>query len=400
MGVKEDYYVHKKQRFGELEHVTKFEKVCVLVALTLCFAIAVVLSLSKSQAIKLNVNHVSNLHAISIINAKQSIYHKTCAHLDELENNLKNQELRVRIVDEKLDEIELNIDKLLSDKQDTTLYNETKQTLENLATYIEDIQQECKLVYDDYTKLQSEIGQNSSKLITTISDGSNMLQLGKVQTLSYENASYESTSNIEFKSQDFYSYINSVQIERFFSEMRYVILSERLEEYEKIIEFENMKSSLKEKLSSIEISKRADVSKVTGFTEEELRYLLECSGLIDDPEIIATLPEVVVETVKQYPVNELWSIAVMCLESGYFTSNLAIKHNNYGGMLYKGKAMRFDTMEEGIQRAIQCFYNNLKGDNTIYEVNETYCEPDENGKYGWSYKVMDVLSLFVSTEIN
>ena len=62
--------------------------------------------------------------------------------------------------------------------------------------------------------------------------------------------------------------------------------------------------------------------------------------------------------------------------------------------------MSFDTMEEGIQRAIQCFYNNLKGDNTIYEVNETYCEPDENGKYGWSYKVMDVLSLYTSTEIN
>ena len=191
--------MHTNKRLVELENVTKFEKVCVLLALTLCSIIAVVLSLGESQAINIDVNHVSNLHSINIVNAKKSVYQKNCEHLDELEKNLKNQEVRLSIIDEKLDEVELNTDKLLSDEQNTTLYEETKQTLENLATYIEDIQQECKLVYDSYTELYSKIGQDSRKLVTAMSDSSDNLQFGKIQPLSYENSSNEFTLNLESK---------------------------------------------------------------------------------------------------------------------------------------------------------------------------------------------------------
>lgn len=208
---------------------------------------------------------------------------------------------------------------------------------------------------------------------------------------------------------DMQSKINNVypqkvlrQIEEY--ESRLCEFQDIIEEYERT---EKAKQTLLEKINSLVISQNIDMSKPIGFTEEELRYLLERIGLVQqrNPEIIDVLPRVMVEAIKDYPVNELFSIAVMSLETGYFRSDLAVKNFNYGGMMgTHGKALTFDNMEEGLIAAIRCLYRNLKGSNTIFEVNQSYCSPtDLNGdgkiegnaeRYQWSYQVMSIMTRY------
>lgn len=185
----------------------------------------------------------------------------------------------------------------------------------------------------------------------------------------------------------------------------------RLREFQNIIEeyehIEAVRQALLEKLNSFLISENTDMSKPIGFTEEELHYLLESIGFVRErnPEIIDVLPSVMVETVKEYPVNELFSIAVMSFETGYFRSYLAMEKFNYGGLLgADGKGLTYASMEEGLAVAIQCLYKNLKGSNTIFEINETYCAPtDLNGDgkiegikelFHWSTQVMSIMERY------
>ncbi len=185
----------------------------------------------------------------------------------------------------------------------------------------------------------------------------------------------------------------------------------RLNEFQDFIEeyecMEEVKFALLQKINSLAISQNLDMSKPVGFTEEEIRYLLESIGIVRkrNPEIIDILPRVMIETMEEYPVNELFSIAVMSLETGYFRSNLAVKNFNYGGMMgANGKGLKFDNMEEGLIAAIKCLHKNLKGDNTIFEVNQSYCSPsDLNGDgeivgneelYHWSYQVMSIMNRY------
>lgn len=156
---------------------------------------------------------------------------------------------------------------------------------------------------------------------------------------------------------------------------QYDISVNRLEGYT------NMINSLTEKLEKIEISETADMSISFDFTEEEIVYLLkniQSNGtkLVQDEELIKDLANCVVSTVTETPINELLAISVMSLESGYFTSNYVNNHNNFGGMQYKGKAMSFDSRTDGIVAAIKCIHNNLKNNNTIIDINESYCPPE------------------------
>lgn len=184
----------------------------------------------------------------------------------------------------------------------------------------------------------------------------------------------------------------------------------RLCEFRDIIErYENreeVKQSLLQKINDLEAFRNSDMGKPIGFTEEELRYLLRSVGIVQqrNPEIIDILPRVMVETVKEYPVNELFSIAVMSFETGYFKSKLAIKNFNYGGMMGSEKALTFDNMKDGLKAAIRCVHQNLKGSNTIFEVNRSYCSPtdlNDDGKiegneelYHWSYQVMSIMTTY------
>ncbi len=175
--------------------------------------------------------------------------------------------------------------------------------------------------------------------------------------------------------------------------------SEECESQEKVDSDSSVEESLRKKLPSY-ISDEMDMSNSLGLTKEEMRYLLEKSGLVDNQELIDKLSCVMADTVSQYEVNELFALSVMSLESGYFSSYLAVNYHNYGGMLNSdGSAMRFDSMQEGLKEAIICQYNNLKDGGNIYDVNDTYCPPNAEGNtgdYEWSTLVLSIMQMYAS----
>ena len=182
------------------------------------------------------------------------------------------------------------------------------------------------------------------------------------------------------------------------------LLDKRKKKIEKqIAEFEEMRESLREKLDEVWVSEDADMSDVYGFTEEELKYLLinyeNVAGDKIPTSIIDALSSEIPKLVKEYPCSELTLIAVMLHESGVFTSDMARNKNNYSGLMKKGKGRYYETKEQGIKASVVSFYHNMKGGNTLYDINSTYCEWDEDGKYAWTPKVLSHLKDLVYTEV-
>lgn len=160
-------------------------------------------------------------------------------------------------------------------------------------------------------------------------------------------------------------------------------------DFQEVVELHSA-GSLEKKLEEFKINSKTDMSKSLGLTESEIRILLSNSGLVKDSEIIEVLPKIMVQTVAENEVNELFSIAVMSYETGYFDSKLARNKNNFGGMMLNGRAMSFETKEEGLEKAIICAHNNLRGNNTANDVERSYC-PDN--QY-WSNNVISIMKMY------
>ncbi len=186
------------------------------------------------------------------------------------------------------------------------------------------------------------------------------------------------------------------------SEIKLVKLQEKVDlvvlEYDEVkeglVSFEVMLVDLNEKLKK---SVSTDnMAKTIGFSEEQLRYLLRNWGQIDDPQILATLPRIMESVVDDYEVNEIASIAVMSLESGYFNSGLAVYSNNYGGLMARsGRAMSFETVSSGLEKAIKVFHSNMKGEySTLEGINSTYCTTST-----WAPKVRAIMYSIAATQI-
>lgn len=193
----------------------------------------------------------------------------------------------------------------------------------------------------------------------------------------------------------------------------YDAIKEEFERYRQILQ------SIMEKMEAIQISNSTDMSQTFGFTEEEFIYILKNvrgkrgNLLIEDTAMAESVAKGIIEAMDEYPVNEIFAVSVMSFESGYFTSKLVVKYNNFGGMQNsaEGVAYHFETPEEGIRAAVKCIHSNLKGNNTANEVNETYCAPhivtDENGEpiinedgqpekdvYYWARNVLSIMKSY------
>lgn len=169
-----------------------------------------------------------------------------------------------------------------------------------------------------------------------------------------------------------------------------------------------MLQSIANKMSTIKITNSTNMSQTFDFTVEELSYILRNAKgtngklIIEDWELAEIMAKTVVETVEEYPVNELFAISVMSFETGYFTSKLVRVYNNFGGVKdpTTGDYSHFHTLEEGITATVKCLNSNLKGSKTAKAVNASYCAPiievDENGEevehvYGWAENVLSIM---------
>jgi len=176
----------------------------------------------------------------------------------------------------------------------------------------------------------------------------------------------------------------------------YTVCENRLKEYQEMIQ------AIHEK-SSIEISSQTDMSKPVGFTKEELQYLLQnvknSQGdfVIEDRSFAEELAKAIAQGVEEYPVNEFCVLGIMSFETGYFTSWLAENHYNYGGLLKSdGTGFKFESVEEGVIATVKCIHSNLKGNNTIYDINKSYCSPIDGDEFGWAKNVLIILKTYTS----
>lgn len=80
----------------------------------------------------------------------------------------------------------------------------------------------------------------------------------------------------------------------------------------------------------------------------------------------------------EYGIDADIAVAISRLETGHWKSNVFKKYNNVGGMMYRGKPMKFSTLDEGVDR----FVRNLKkgyfdqGLNTPAKMQKKYCPPN------------------------
>lgn len=83
------------------------------------------------------------------------------------------------------------------------------------------------------------------------------------------------------------------------------------------------------------------------------------------------------------------AMGIARLETGHFKSNAFRNKNNIGGMMWKGKLMNFDTIDEGVDRYVKNLHKNYIscGLNTPEKMAKKYC-PDDSG---WAKKVRSLM---------
>ncbi len=370
------------------EHITdvfknKQKRVLFIISITI-IVIALVMSIALFQKADQTETEPSSEETISILETQETSSDLSASieaenekkeqaivsSINEMQNEHNNQKKNLEISNEKLYDAKASLEQLFKDEQ---------QEKDQLDLYYNN----AKTKLDEAEKLLADV---KKRLEQTSGECSEILR----QPLSL-------SENLDSQLKDVKEKLDGIELEYGIIYETYMNLSSKLEEYEAL---QSMKASLKEKLS-ISISGKMDMSKPIGFTKEEFEYMLRQSHLVKDEVILNTLPQIMVDTVKEYEVNELFSISVMSLECGYFRSSLAVNKHNYGGMIGSdGKGMAFESVEEGLRRAIICLHKNLKGNNTIYEVNLSYCPPTFDGDYGWSESVLKIMKRYASIEID
>lgn len=194
-------------------------------------------------------------------------------------------------------------------------------------------------------------------------------------------------------------YFSGVELEKY-PELK--VLSEYHDELkERLARYDSAVVGAMEKLESMDdITNKMDVSKTLGLTSDELYQILlnakSDNGTLLVPDGMARdIADGVVETVQEYPINEVFAVAVMALETGHFRSNACEKLNNFGGLTSSNGLMSFDSDLDGVKAAVKCIYKNMQRNGcTASQINKTYSESNT-----WDVKVLSVMRDYSSTRI-
>lgn len=90
-----------------------------------------------------------------------------------------------------------------------------------------------------------------------------------------------------------------------------------------------------------------------------------------------------------YGVSYDLAMGIARLETGHFKSNAFKNKNNVGGMMWKGKVMSFDSLDEGVDRYVKNLHKNYIscGLNTPEKMAKKYCP----GSSTWAGKVRSLM---------
>lgn len=93
----------------------------------------------------------------------------------------------------------------------------------------------------------------------------------------------------------------------------------------------------------------------------------------------------------KYGIDADIAVAISRLETGHWKSNPFKKYNNVGGMKYRGKIMKFDSLNEGIERFVKNLKKNYfdQGLNTPAKMQKKYCPPNSD----WDEMVVKIMEM-------
>ena len=170
---------------------------------------------------------------------------------------------------------------------------------------------------------------------------------------------------------------------------------------EKIESLHDEELVLKKLMNKTSISTDMNFGETMGLTSNQISLLMknvkDIRGKysIEDEEMIKNVSETVKNVVEEYPVNEVFVLAVMSNETGYFKSGYVQCRNNFGGLEINDEGLVFDNPREGIAAAVKCIRKHVSGKSNIYDINDTYCpEPVHGEQYGWAEDVLSIMNSY------
>lgn len=401
----------QSSRLVELESVSKLEKIFWIIGLTLLTVIVIVLGYNgipeKEVAVRVTQKKPRQNIAIMVTIEPEISY------AEEISREINVQSQDLIIIDQKLSEISELIGQMEEAQNLESLIASTSSKIEEVGELINKVRSECETIHikcGDFT-----VGNiNPIKEIVNYPLNSNLTS--ELSLLSCDSMDSAETRRLTLEeTESLQASLSKVEQEYNTAYKLYSGLYRDFKLFDEQQKLQNTKESLKEKLALVKISTKTDLSKPIGFTEDEIRYFLICINELNalkrqniqiPEEVIELLPRIIVEYVKDHPMNEFFVISVMGWESGHCNSDYAKKRNNFFGMKSRGEGMYFNSVREGLEEGVQCVYNHLEGKKTIHQVNDTY-RPYQEGKeekdyerYAWSEGVMSVMWLYKGVEID
>ncbi len=116
----------------------------------------------------------------------------------------------------------------------------------------------------------------------------------------------------------------------------------------------------------IEIAKDMDLTVRCGLTKEEFKELIR-KLTCDKTKFFYDNSNTIYELCEKYELNEIFFCGLIAAESGWSISSRHREKCNYISMMSKGKLIRYDSEEEGLEAAAKLLHNKyLTEDGTYY----------------------------------
>ena len=149
-------------------------------------------------------------------------------------------------------------------------------------------------------------------------------------------------------------------------------------------------------IEEIEISRNMDLTKRCGISKEDFKILMtnlrpDTTGFFEENS------DTIYDLCKEYEINEIFFCGLIAAESGWKIASNHRNTNNFVSMMSKGKLIRYDTPEEGLEAAAKLLHDRYLTEGGSYYNGKTlsgvqirYC-PNSSTWVGLVYGCMNVI---------
>ena len=149
-------------------------------------------------------------------------------------------------------------------------------------------------------------------------------------------------------------------------------------------------------IEEIKISRNMDVTNRCGISKEDFKILLtnlkpDTTGFFEDNS------DTIYELCEKYELNEIFFCGLIAAESGWKIASSHRNTNNYVSMMSKGKLIKYDTPEEGLEAAAKLLHSKYLTEGGLYYYGKTlsciqtrYC-PNSSTWVNLVYGCMNVI---------